>query len=176
MQYVQQLRGKWVLRMVVPGELRSILGQRELAEIGLPTEARAREKRAIAVINSFHAKLDEAREIVEALGEASKPTLSSAAKEHDRSERARDDLARTTAPDATTMEFLSYSRSVYANRLRLPVAAKVNDEEAEAPIGYMADALKREGRAPDVPRKNLRRTLAEIQLEALERFEERDSG
>lgn len=176
MKYVQQVRGRWVVRMVVPEELRSILGQRELVEIGLPSEARAREKRAIAVINSFHAKLDEAREIVDALGEASKPTLSSAAKEHYRSELVRDDLARATAPDATTMEFLSFSRSVYANRLRLLVAGKVNDEEAEALIGYAADALKREGRAPDVPRKNLLRTLAEIQLEALERFEERDSG
>ena len=74
------------------------------------------------------------------------------------------------------MEFLSFSRSVYANRLRLLVAGKVNDEEAEVLIGCAADALKREGRAPDVPRKNFLRTLAEIQLEALERFEERDSG
>jgi integrase len=74
------------------------------------------------------------------------------------------------------MEFLSFSRSVYANRLRLLVAGKINDEEAEALIGYAADALKREGRAPDVPRRDLLRTLAEIQLEALERFEERDSG
>ena len=71
MKYVQQVRGKWFVRMVVPEDLRSILGQRELVEIGLPSEARARERRAIAVINSFHAKLDEAREIVEAIGEAS---------------------------------------------------------------------------------------------------------
>jgi integrase len=176
MKYVQQVRGKWVVRMVVPEELRGIIGHRELVEIGLPSEARAREKRATAVINSFHAKLDEAREVWESLSEASKPTLSSAAKEHYGAELLRDDLARAAAPDATTKSFLAFSRSVYANRLRLLIADKVDAEEAEALIGYAADPLRREGRAPDVSRKTLLRTLAEIQLVALERFEERDGG
>lgn len=176
MKYVQQVRGKWVVRMVVPEELRGIIGQRELVEIGLPNEARAREKRATAVINSFHAKLDEAREVWESLGEVSKPTLSSAAKEHYRTELLRDDLARAAAPDATTKSFLAFSRSVYANRLRLLVADKLDAEEAEALIGYAADALRRDGRSPDVPRKTPLRILAEIQLEALETFEERDGG
>lgn len=176
MKYVQQVRGKWVVRMVVPEELRGIIGQRELVEIGLPSDARSREKKAVAVINGFHAKLDEAREVWESLSEASKPTLSSAAKEHFSAELLRDDLARATSPDPTTKSFLTFSRSVYANRLRLLVAGKVDAEEAEALIGYAADALRREGRAPDVPRHTLLRTLAEIQLEALGRFEDRDSG
>lgn len=176
MKYVQLVRGKWVVRMVVPEELRGIIGQRELVEIGLPNEARAREKKAVAVINGFHAKLDEAREVWESLGEASKPTLSSAAKEHFSAELLRDDLARATSTDPATKSFLALSRSVYANRLRLLVGGKVDAEEAEALIGYAADALRREGRAPDVPRHTLLRTLAEIQLEALGRFEERDGG
>ena len=82
-------------------------------------------------------KLDEAREDVEALGEASKPTLFSSAKERYRPELVRGDLARATAPDATTLEFHSFSRSVYANRPFLLVAGKVNDEKAEALIGYV---------------------------------------
>ena len=57
MKYVQQVRGNWVVRMVVPEELRGIVGQRELVEIGLPSEARAREKSAVKAINAFHAKL-----------------------------------------------------------------------------------------------------------------------
>jgi hypothetical protein len=176
MKYVQQVRGRWVVRMVVPEELRDIIGQRELVEIGLPSEARAREKRAVAVINAFHAKLDEAREVWKSLGEASKPTLSSAAKEHYRSELLRDDLTRATSPDAVTKSFLAFSRSIYANRLRLLIAGKIEADEAEALIGYAAEELRREGRAPDVPRQMLLKTLAEIQLEALERFEERDGG
>lgn len=176
MKYVQQVRGRWVVRMVVPEELRDIIGQRELVEIGLPSEARAREKKAVAVINAFHAKLDEAREVWKSLGEASKPTLSSAAKEHYRSELLRDDLTRATSPDAVTKSFLAFSRSIYANRLRLLIAGKIEADEAEALIGYAAEELRREGRAPDVPRQMLLNTLAEIQLEALERFEERDGG
>ena len=38
---------KWVVRMVIPEELRGVVGQRELVEIGLASEARAREKSAI---------------------------------------------------------------------------------------------------------------------------------
>lgn len=71
MKYVQQAWGKWIVRMVVPEERRGIIGQRDLVEIGLPSEARAREKRAVAVTNAFHAKLDDAREVWEKL--ASRP-------------------------------------------------------------------------------------------------------
>ena len=45
MGYVQQVRGNWVVRMVVPEELRGVVGQRKLVEIGLASEARARKKR-----------------------------------------------------------------------------------------------------------------------------------
>jgi len=176
MKYVQQVRGKWVDRVVVPEELRGILGQRELVEIGLPSEARAREKHAFKVINAFHAKLDEAREVWESMGEASKPTLSSAAKEHYRSELLQDDLARATFTTAEVSNSMTFFRNAYANKLRLLVADKLVEEEAEALIGYAADTLRREGRAPNVPRKRLLGMLAEIQLEALARFEERDRG
>ena len=176
MKFVQQVRGKWVVRMVVPEELRGIIGQRELVEIGLPSDARAREKSAVKAINAFHAKLDEAREVWESLGEASKPTLSSAAKEHYRSELLQDDLARAVTVKAGVGNSLGFSRTIYANRLRLLVAGKIDEEEAEALIGYAADTLRREGRAPNVPRMLLLNMLAEIQLEALERFEERDNG
>lgn len=176
MKYVQSVRGKWIVRMTVPDELREILGQRELVEVGLPSEARAREKIATGIINSFHARLDEARELLAAHGEALKPTLSSAAKEHYRSELLQDDKARASGINAQTEEFLTFSRSVYATKLRLLVAGQLCPEEAEALIGYAAQALKREGRLPKAPRTELLRTLAEVQLEALGQFEDRSSG
>jgi integrase len=176
MKYVQQVRGNWVVRMVVPDELRDILGQRELVEIGLPNEARAREKLAISIINRFHAKIDEAREVWESMGEASKPTLSSAAKLHYKKELIWDDLSRASRSDKVTDEFLDFSRSLYATKLRLLVAGQLSDDEAEALIGYAADKLKREGQAPVGARGELLRMLAEIQLETLERAEERSKG
>lgn len=79
-----------------------------------------------------------------------------------------------TVPGAA--EFTTLSRSVYANRLRLLLAGKVEPDEAEALVGYAANDLSQKGLAPDVPRKVLLRALAEVQLEALARFEERDRG
>lgn len=176
MKYVQQVRGKWIVRMVVPEELRGLIGQRELVEIGLPSDAKSREKKAIPIINAFLARLEEAREVYESLGEASKPTLVSAAKEHFKAELQfgnADRAAGITKHEKTTRAFV---QSVYAEKLRLLVAGALDQEEAEALIGYAADALKRHGRAPNVSRKELLRTLAEIQLQAIEHFDERDSG
>lgn len=162
--------------MVVPEELRGIVGQRELVEIGLPSEARAREKHAFKAINAFHAKLDEAREVWESLGAASKPTLSSAAKEHYRSDLLQDGLEHATFTTADASNSMTFFRTVSANKLRLLVADNLVEEEAEALIGYAVDTLRREGRAPKVPLKRLLGMLAEMQLEALERVEERDRG
>lgn len=70
------------VRMVVHEALRGITRQRALVEIGFPNEAPAWEGLAIAVFNPFHISLDEAWEVCELLGQASKPTLSIAPKEH----------------------------------------------------------------------------------------------
>jgi integrase len=127
-------------------------------------------------VNAFQAQLDEARDVWESLKEASMPTLSTAAKEHFRSELALDDLERALPDRSADDPFLQDSRSIYANRLRLLIRGKLSADEGEALIGYAANALRREGRAPKVLRRELLRVLAEIQLEALERFEARDAG
>jgi hypothetical protein len=85
MRYVQNMRGKWTVRMAVPEELRHIIGRNELVQIGLPDNAKARERMAVRIVNAFQAQLDEARDVWESLKEASMPTLSTAAKEHFRS-------------------------------------------------------------------------------------------
>jgi hypothetical protein len=46
MQYVQNLRGKWLVRITVPEELRNIVGARELVEKDPPSDARKRERHA----------------------------------------------------------------------------------------------------------------------------------
>lgn len=174
MKYVQNIRGKWVVRIVVPEELRHIIGRNELWHIGLPDKAKEREKQALKIINAYLAEIDDAREVWEALREASIPTLTSAAKDHYQSELSLDDLER--AGRVETSSFMKNSRAVYANRLRLLVGGKLSDDEAEALIGFAANNLRREGRAPSVARRELLRSLAEVQLEALGRFEARDAG
>ena len=169
MKYVQQVRGRWVARMTVPDELRPILNLRELVE-PLDGDKRQAERQALGVLNRFHATIDEAREAYM----AGLPTLSSAAKHHYRAEMEADDRAREHGdPDP---DFARLSRSRYAQRLRRAVADEVERDEIEALIGYAADTLGQKGLLPDVPRPALLRALAEVQLEALARFEERDAG
>lgn len=171
MKYLQHVRGKWIVRVTVPQELREIIGKRELVENDLPADKKARERKAVAVINGFYATIEDAREVLL----SRRPTLSTAAKEHYRAELEADDRGRVVRSTATA-DVERYSRTIYANKLRLLVAGAMEQAEAEALIGYAADDLKAKGRAPDLPRSLLLRSLAQVQLEALSRFEERDEG
>ncbi|MCB1334940.1 MAG: site-specific integrase, partial [Roseivivax sp.] len=171
MKHVNFIRGKYVARMTVPEDLREIVGKRELVE-PLGGDKKASERRALAVLNGFHGILDDAREALE----ANRPTLSTAAKQHYRESLDLDDRARRSPIDLDTRDFTRWSRAIYASRLRLLVAGEVPADEAEALIGYAADDLLRKGVAPDVPRRELLSALAEAQLDALARFEERDNG
>lgn len=171
MKHLRQVRGKWIVRVTVPEELREIVGKRELVEYDLPSDAKARERKAVAVINSFYANIDDAREVLL----SRQPNLSTAAKEHYRAELEADDKGRIFRT-ASTAEVERHSRSIYANKLRLLAAGQIEKDEAEALIGYAANDLHAKGRAPDLPRSLLLRSLAQVQIEALERFEERDEG
>jgi integrase len=170
MKHVQHVRGKWIARVTVPDDLREIIGKRELVA-ELPTDKVGRDRRAHAVLNGFFAKLEEARDILV----SRRPTLSSAAKSLYRTELEADDLGREFQKSGSA-EVGRAMRAVYANKLRLLVADKVDRDEAEALIGYAANDLVQRGQAPDIPRRDLLRALAEVKLEALMRFEERDDG
>ncbi|MRX52295.1 hypothetical protein GI374_18320 [Paracoccus sp. S-4012] len=169
MKHVQHVRGRWVARMTVPEELRPILNMRELVA-PLGTDKRQAQRQALAVLNRFHAILDEAREAYE----AGRPTLTSAAKVHYQAELVADDRERLAPGGAN--DFMKASRPVYANRLRLALSGTAEREELEALVGYAADELTGKGLAPEVPRHVLLRALAEVQLDALARFQERDDG
>ena len=112
MKHLQHVRGKWVVRVTVPEELRGIVGKRELVEYDLPQEKKVRERKAIAVINGFYATIEEAREVLL----SRQPTLSTVAKEHYRAELDADDKGRSVRK-AVTADFERYSRKVYANNL-----------------------------------------------------------
>ncbi|WP_277021496.1 MULTISPECIES: site-specific integrase [Paracoccus] len=156
--------------MTVPTELRDMLGMRELVA-PLGGDKKEAERKALVVLNRFHAILEEAQEAVA----ANRPSLSTVAKAHYRAELANDDKGRAVR-HPSDQAFFTYSRSVYANKLRLLVADTLDRDEAEALIGFAADDLMSKNLAPDVPRDVLLKTLAQVQLEALARFEERDGG
>ena len=168
MKNVQFIRGNWVARVVVPEELRPIIGKRELVE-ELPTEAKARERRALVVLNGFFAQIDEARDKLI----ASRPTAATAAKAHYLEELDADDRERSVGMGGTgTLPV----RQIYARKLRLLLRDRIETDEAEALIGYAADDLVARRLAPMMKRADLLKLLAEVQLEAIARFEERDAG
>ena len=101
MKYVQQVRGRWIVRVTVPEELRDIIGGRELVGKDLPSDAKSREKLAHGIINSFFAKIDEAQEIFEARKNMPSPKLSAAAKGHYASVILLDQEKRAAMPTAS---------------------------------------------------------------------------
>ena len=103
MKHVQNIRGRWTIRMLVPEELWHVFGRNERVQIGLHGNARAFEKTAISIANGF---LAQAPEVWESLREASVPTHQKAAPKR-----------------STDAVFLRDGRSTCANRLRLPASA-----------------------------------------------------
>jgi integrase len=157
--------------VTVPPELREIVGKRELVE-PLGGDKKVAERRAHAVIDGFLARLDDARDKLA----ASRPTLSTAAKDHFKAELHADDQARAFVGSAAVAAINAVSTPHRASLLRLVSAGEIVGAEAEALIGYAADTLAAKGMAPDVPRPDLLRTLAGIQLEALTAIDARDRG
>jgi len=165
---VQFIGGRWRARLTVPAELREIVGKRELVEL-LTDEPRLRERQALKALNQFHAILEDARDRLE----RNRPTLSKAAKYHFRRELELDDVDRSNRLHERS-QLESEGRSIYATDLRRLTAGHASREEAEALIGWAADDLTQRGLAPDVPRTELLRALAEVQLEAFEHAAARD--
>ena len=164
-------RGYFEARRGIPEELRAIIGRNEFRE-NVGANKREAERRALALQNRWQAELDEAGEKLD----ASKPTLSTAAKHHYRQELAFDDHDRMGPGRKAVADLNALSRPVYASRLRLVASGAIIGEEAEALIGYAADALEAKGLAPDVPRPELLKALAGVQLDALTTAEARDKG
>lgn len=170
MKHVHFIRGRYVVRVTVPPELREIVGKRELVE-PLGGDKKAAERKAHGVIAGFLAQIEEARERLDAL----KPTISTAAKAHYRGELDADDRERR-GDDSMLIELRQITQPRRASLLRLVVAGQIVGEEADALVGYAANALQAKGIAPDVPRSALLKALAEVQLDAMAQIEARDSG
>ena len=176
MKYVQFVRGRYLVRVTVPPELRGVVGKREFSE-PLGADKKVAERRAHGVIAGFLAQLEEARERLE----ASKPTLGSAAKAHYRAELEADDRERTGTSYRSVKALNQWTRPYRASKLRLIAAGQSEYDEAEALLGDALDDLVARGLAEpfklrSYARADSLRALAEVQLDALARFEERDRG
>jgi integrase len=171
MKYVNFQRGRYVVRVTVPLELRGIIGKRELVA-PLDADKRSAERAAHGVINGFLATIDDAQ----AKFTATRPTVTSAAKAHYQAELEADDRERAGAGSHAVADTQALFAPRRASLLRLVAAGQIDGDEAEALIGYAADDLATKGIAPALPRGDLLRALAEVQLDAFARFDERNKG
>lgn len=170
MKHLSRIRGRFCVRIGVPENLRGIIGRRELRE-WLGHDRTVAERAAPAIIGKFYKIIDEAK----AKLATNQPTFFGAARSHYQSELVADDRERAVrdrnSPD------MSWSKNERAVMLRLLAAGQLADDAAEALMGYAADQAISLGTAsPTMNRCELLRVMAEVQLEAMARFEDRDKG
>jgi integrase len=172
-KHLHEIKGRYAVRVAVPASLRGIVFAgapgSELRE-WLGTDRKAAERTAPEVVARFYRRIDEAKaQLV-----AATPTLGSAAKHHYAAELAADDRERGAGSTLTLRRHTAPQR---AAMLRLLVAGALPEDEAEAIMGDAADTVLAVGAADkSLPRMDLLKALAEAQLEAMGRQEERDSG
>ena len=172
MKHLHQINNRFVVRVVVPPDLRTIIGKRELRE-WLGADKKSAERNAPAIIARFYAVIDAAQ----AKRAAQAPTIGTAARAHYDAELVHDDRERAVSGNAAKARQSHLFRAGHASKLRLLAAGQLDLEEADALLGWAADDLMESGKAkPGDNRMDLLKGLAEAQLEALARFEERDAG
>jgi integrase len=168
-KHLHEINSRFAVRVVVPEALRATVGARELRE-WLGSDRKVAERNAPAVVARFYRQIDEAK----AKTQAAAPTLRTAARHHYEAELAADDRERA---NGGTLDLRRWSSPHRAMLLRLMLAKQLSSEECEALMGYAANAALAAGAAdPNLDRAELLRAMAEAQLEALTRQEERDAG
>lgn len=171
--HIKKRGSTYYAQLAVPIDLQPVF-RRKTMDRSLSTKDGATAKRLLPdVLKTWHVQFDDARRGV-ALAAERAPTLSAAAKAHFASELAADDHERLAGQPASELRKLSSAHN--APRLRMIAAGKITGDEAEAYVGYAADALADNGQAPAISRAELLRAMAEVQLDAMAQFEARDDG
>jgi site-specific recombinase XerD len=171
-KHLHLIHGKYAVRVVVPVEFRGLVGKPELRR-WVGSDRKAAERAAPSIIAEFYAGIDAAKSELA----ASTPTIRTAAQSHYKAELLADDRERSVAHGKTLALLKSVSAPPRATLLRLMIADQLGMDQMEALMGYGADAAIATGTAAETTdRRSLLIALAEVQLDAMSRFEERDAG
>ncbi len=176
-------RGRYYARMAVPSALRSIIGKRELTE-ALDADRRIAERLLAAVTARMQRQIDAARvQTDEAPQRRTVPIRGRQLQQrqlalaHYETELEIDDATRNSGQYTP---FGQPFADVYRNKLKLLAAGLLADDEIGALIGWALTGFMDRGNL-NVERgspewRSMARTLASVQLEALQRLQERDQG
>ena len=171
--------GRWYARVVVPLELRRIIGKTELRE-PLGADKKAAERQSHAIVARMLDQIEQARHQLA----AEAPPLVQIARDFYARELVRDDESRALTGEQSIRSYNATFRDAQATALRRVASGQTNvtedGDEAEAIIGWAADELMARGETSALPgtpeRRELLKALAGVKLEALARTEERDRG
>lgn len=173
MKHVSLIRGHYTARMTVPLELRAIIGMRELREV-LGGDKKDAERSAHGVIAGFHAKLDDAREQLH----ANAPKINTVARQHYAAELADDDAFRARFEDIVAdlpgepVDTLPF----WARDLRRIASGDMEQEEAEALLGPVANRWQKRVPVHGLSRVELLKLVAAVELDVAAAIEVRNKG
>lgn len=179
--------GRFWARIIVPADLVSILGKTELRE-PLGGDRREAERRLHAAVARFQDRIDAARrqrgaDVIRLAPPRSRPlTGAQMGRTHYAEELDIDERTRNARLEDGTSPFTGYEpalfRPAYADLLRRVASGRADDGETYKAIGWAVDKFTARSNTnvePFTPAwRELARTLASVQLEALRRFDERD--
>jgi integrase len=162
LKYVHFTRGSYKVRVTVPPELRAIIGKRELTE-NLGSDKRLAERRSHGVIARFLATIEDARQ----QADANRPTLSTLAKRYFREQLELDDRGRQELGHDVVAGLHEKCMPILASQMRLVMSGELSGEPAEERVAGLCELLEKEGYRSDLPRAELIKMLAGVELDVL---------
>lgn len=174
-RHLRKRGDNYSVRVAVPAELRHIIGKSELTQ-KVGTERRTAERQAFQVVAEFQAQIDQARA---RLGAKTPLSTREAARAFYNRELGRDADERTVSGDVR--RWMADTERFLATKLDQVQRGAVDDEEAEALVGWAADEMITRGEVTDAPRgsavrRQLLQELAGVKIETLQRAADRDAG
>lgn len=180
-RYLIQRGDAFYARIVVPVDLRPVIGKTEL-RAPLGSNRKLAERALHAAVAEMHDQLAAARgklNVAALPAPRSRPrplTVAQIAHTHFAEELALDDADRNLA-DSVDM---AWTRDGHTGLLRRVASGRARNEEMQAAVGWAIAKFQARGSTSVEPNsaewRALARTLAQVQLEAVEAAVERDAG
>lgn len=173
-------------RRVVPKDLQPIIGKTEL-RVPLGSNRRIAERELHAAVAAIQDQLDAARaklDVSALIPFKARPrlrllTVAQIAHTQFAEELARD-AAERDHPAQDEITDTAWTRRSYSDLLRRVASGRATDDEAAAAVGWAIEKFRDRGNVAAEPGTSpwraLARTLAQVQLEAVEAAVSRDSG
>lgn len=178
-RHLLERNGRYYARLVVPQELRAIVGKRELQE-ALGGDRRQASRHLPSALHRFNVQLDYARAVLKQQDILRSSTIPLSpidlARVHYQARLAEDADLRRAGPQWASISI----DDGYVRDIRNVLAGRMSDAEIEEILGYVIERYRRRGHIEAEPHtvewRAAAQSIAGAELHALERVVERDEG